>query len=222
MAEISSTLGLVVKSPRRLPTSIARGLAGPWLASRPLRLLRTRPLKIRGQAINIVARCILQASGGPLIIDPVSGESRRQVGELDLEGYRLLAEFRYLIRRFLEFSEAAARRAGLTPRQHQALLAIKGFASDRGPTVGDLAERLCIRHHSAVELIDRLVEAGFCLRGHDSEDRRRVILRLTETAEAYLAALSSVHLEELRSLRPALLQILEQLGGLAQLDGAGT
>jgi len=125
----------------------------------------------------------------------------------------LLAEFRYLVRRFLEFSEAAARRAGLTPRQHQALLAIKGFPADRSPTVGELAGRLCIRHHSAVELVDRLVDADFCTREHDPEDRRRVILALTDAAEGRLALLSAIHLEELRSLRPALLQILERLEG---------
>ena len=146
------------------------------------------------------------------IIDPTSARPGPPP-KLDLDGYRLLAEFRYLIRRFLEFSETAARQTGLTPGQHQALLVIKGFLADRGPTVGELAERLRIRHHSAVELVDRLVEADFCVRGHDPEDRRRVMLRLTETAEHRLALLSAIHLEELRSLRPALLQILERLEG---------
>ncbi len=132
-----------------------------------------------------------------------------------------MADFRYLIRRFLEFSQAAAGDAGLTPRQHQALLAIKGFAAQGlgakgfaaqpGPTVGELAERLCIRHHSAVELVDRLVEAGLCRRAHDLEDRRRVMLCLTELAESRLAGLSAIHLAELRSLRPALLDILDRL-----------
>jgi DNA-binding MarR family transcriptional regulator len=130
---------------------------------------------------------------------------------LDREGYRTLADFRYLIRRFLEFSEMAAGRAGLTPRQHQALLAIKGFAAEPGPTVGELAERLCIRHHSAVELVDRLVEAGLCRRAHVAEDRRRVMLRLTEAAESRLVGLSAIHREELRSLRPALSAILDRL-----------
>jgi DNA-binding MarR family transcriptional regulator len=136
--------------------------------------------------------------------------------ELDREGYRTLADFRYLIRRFLQFSQTAASLAGLTPRQHQAMLAIKGFPENRGPTVGELAERLCIRHHSAVELIDRLVEADLCARAHDPEDRRRVMLCLTETAEAHLAALSAIHLEELRSLRLALLQILDGLDRSAE------
>ena len=132
---------------------------------------------------------------------------------LDRAGYETLADFRYLIRRFLEFSQSAAGRAGLTPRQHQALLAIKGFATEPGPTVGELAERLCIRHHSAVELVDRLVEAGLCRRAHDSGDRRRVMLCLTQVAEHRLAGLSAIHLAELRALRPALSEILNRLGG---------
>jgi DNA-binding MarR family transcriptional regulator len=131
--------------------------------------------------------------------------------ELDLNGYRLLAEFRYLLRGFLEFSEVAARGAGLTAGQHQALLAIKGFPSDRGPSVGELAERLRIRHHSAVELIDRLADADLCTRTHDAVDRRRVVLGLTDHAERLLAALSAAHLAELRALRPALQGILERL-----------
>jgi DNA-binding MarR family transcriptional regulator len=142
---------------------------------------------------------------------PIQVQSRRRLPRLDRDGYRTLSEFRYLIRRFLEFSQAAARRAGLTPRQHQTLLAVKGFPLSCHPTIGDLAERLGIRHHSAVELVDRLVEAGLLARMPDAADRRRVLLALTETAETRLAELSAIHLEELRSLRPALLQILDQL-----------
>ncbi|HEY4043290.1 MAG TPA: helix-turn-helix domain-containing protein [Rhodopila sp.] len=130
----------------------------------------------------------------------------------DQEDYRLLSDFRYLIRRFLEFSQIAAAEMGLTSRQHQALLAIKGFPGDGIPTVGELAERLRIQHHSAVELVDRLVEAGLVERGHDPHDRRRVLPRLTRTAEDYLSRLSAIHLEELRRLRPALQQILDRAG----------
>jgi DNA-binding MarR family transcriptional regulator len=131
----------------------------------------------------------------------------------DVFDYRTLSEFRYLVRRFLEFSQAAAREVGLTSRQHQALLAIKSFPCDHPTTVGDLAERLCIQHHSAVELVDRLVEAGLIERAHDAADRRRVLLSLTEAAEDHLASLSSTHLEELRRLRPTLLDILDRVGG---------
>jgi DNA-binding MarR family transcriptional regulator len=132
---------------------------------------------------------------------------------MDPADYRRLAEFRYVIRCFLEFSEAAATRTGLTPRQHQALLAIKGASEGTPPTIGYLAERLRIQHHSAVELVDRLVEAGLLLRTTDARDRRRVRLALTATAEAHLAALSAAHLEELNRLRPTLLEILEHASG---------
>lgn len=129
---------------------------------------------------------------------------------LDQHDYRRLAEFRYLLRCFLEFSEAAASGAGLTPRQHQALLALKGVPEDAAPTIGYLAERLRIRHHSAAELADRLVEAGLIGREQDPHDRRRVRLRLTRTAEARLGKLSASHLRELQRLRPALLEILDR------------
>lgn len=135
--------------------------------------------------------------------------------EIDASDYRLLSEFRYLLRCFLEFSEAAATRAGLTTRQHQALLAIKGVHEDAAPTVGHLAERLRIQHHSAVELANRLAEAGLIVREHDESDRRRVKLKLTATAEQRLAELSSSHLAELKRMRPALLDILgraEEMG----------
>jgi DNA-binding MarR family transcriptional regulator len=92
-------------------------------------------------------------------------------------------------------------------------LAIKGFPRDDSPTVGNLAERLRIQHHSAVELVDRLAEAGLIMRVHDPQDRRRVLLALTETAEARLADLSAIHLQELQALRPALLEILDRVGG---------
>ncbi len=130
--------------------------------------------------------------------------------KLGTRDYRLLSEFRYLIRCFLEFSETAAVRAGLTARQHQALLAIKGVREDAAPTIGYLAERLRVQHHSAVELVDRLVEAGLVVRVPDPGDRRRVKLELTASAERHLAELSTSHLEELKRMRPALLELLDQ------------
>lgn len=125
--------------------------------------------------------------------------------------YRQLSEFRYLLGRFLEFSERAARRAGLTPRQHQALLAIKGSPGGAPLSIHDLAERLCIRHHSAVELVDRLTRAGLAERRHDPRDRRRVLIRLMPAAERDLRDLSAIHLEELHRLGPALIEIVRAL-----------
>jgi len=123
--------------------------------------------------------------------------------------YTALAEFRYLIRRFLEFSEKEAKEVGLTSRQHQALLAIKGYGGGQPITVGDLAERLRIRHHSARELADRLCEGGLVVRTQDSGDQRRVLLQLTQRAEGHLAELSAAHLDELSRIRPMLERILE-------------
>lgn len=125
--------------------------------------------------------------------------------------YETLAEFRYVLRHFLAFSEAAARDAGLTPQQHQALLAIKGFSGDRHPTVGDLAERLALKHNSVVELINRLMESGLVSRDHDKADARRVLLSLTAQGERRLATLSISHLEELRRLRQTLKSLLATL-----------
>lgn len=132
-------------------------------------------------------------------------------GGLAASDYRTLAEFRYRLRLFAAFSEDAAQAEGLAPQQHQALLAIKGFAGAAPPTVGDLAERLAIRHNSAVGLVDRLVEARLIVRAIDSGDRRRVALALTRKAEALLAQLSAVHKEELRRIAPLLKSLLADI-----------
>ena len=116
--------------------------------------------------------------------------------------YQALAEFRYQIRRFLRFSEQAARRAGLEPAQHQLLLAVKAFAGE--PSVGDLAERLQLRHHSVVGLIDRLAECGLAGRSRAEDDRRQVRIRLTPKGEAVLRKLSIEHRAELGGAGSAL------------------
>jgi DNA-binding MarR family transcriptional regulator len=133
------------------------------------------------------------------------------VATLTSPDYRLLAEFRHQLRVFTAFSEGAARAAGVAPQQHQALLAIKGFPDGAAPTIGELAERLVIRHHSAVELIDRLVEAGLVVRYLDSDDLRRAVLVLTKRAEEMLAELSVAHREELRRMAPMLRTLLARL-----------
>jgi DNA-binding MarR family transcriptional regulator len=127
--------------------------------------------------------------------------------------YAALAQFRYQIRSFLAFSEAAAAEQGLTPTQHQALLGIKGFVRPGPATVGDVAKFLLIRHHSAVELIDRLAKLGLVSRVADPEDARRVHLKLTKKGEQKLQALSRKNLEELRrAASPALGRLLKSFG----------
>lgn len=141
------------------------------------------------------------------------GKSARPTGrELGPPDYRLLAEFRRLLARFLAFSERAAKEKGLEPRQHQALLAIKGHPRGAPISVGDLAEWLGIRHHSAVELAGRLAASGYLARTADPKDKRRILLSLTGKGERVLAALSSVHREELRRLSPLLKPLIAQLG----------
>jgi DNA-binding MarR family transcriptional regulator len=132
--------------------------------------------------------------------------------EFSDDNYAALAEFRYALRKFLAFSESAAKEVGLTSQQHQALLALKGFAQDGSLSVGDLAERLLVRHHSAVELVDRLEKLDLVQRSADPTDGRRALVRMTETGEARLRELSSIHIEELRSIGPALAAMLEPLG----------
>jgi DNA-binding MarR family transcriptional regulator len=132
--------------------------------------------------------------------------------------YEALSQFRYLIRCFLEFSQNAARTAGLTPRHHQALLAIRGYPEGERVAIGDLAERLRIRHHTAVELVDRLSEAGLVKRVVDPDDQRRVLLGLTDLASRHLAGLSSAHLDELSRIEPLLKQVLSRRSGRRRAD----
>lgn len=137
---------------------------------------------------------------------------QRPVDELSPDAYQLLAEFRFVLAQFLSFSAKAARSAGLAPRQHQALLAIKGSRGGSHMTVGDLAHRLGIRDHSAVGLVNRLVDGGYLVRRTDMDDKRRALLFLTPRGEKVLAGLSATHREELRRIAPLLKPLLSQLG----------
>ena len=125
--------------------------------------------------------------------------------------YEMLAAFRYQLRQFLHFSEQAAQKAGLTPRQHQALLAIKGFPNRESITIGELAEQLQIAHHSAVGLVDRSVEQNLIAREQGVEDRRQVYIRLTKHGADILEQLSAVHRTEIGRLGPRLGVLLKSL-----------
>jgi len=113
--------------------------------------------------------------------------------------FERLASWRYALRVFLRFSASAARRAGISPSQHQLVLAVRGFP-EGPPTIADLAERLQLRHQSTVGLVDRCQRAGLVRRRKDAEDRRRVRVEITAKAERILEQLSREHLRELRSL----------------------
>jgi len=118
--------------------------------------------------------------------------------------YRQLLTFRIQLRRFDRWSRDAAAEHGLTHAQHQLLLAVRGSATAGGPPIGEVAEALFVRPHTAGELVDRLVRGGFVSRAQDEADHRKVRLRLTPSGEQVLRELTAVHLEELRRLRPLL------------------
>jgi DNA-binding MarR family transcriptional regulator len=116
--------------------------------------------------------------------------------------YEALAEFRYALRKFFRFSEEAAEKSGLSIRQYQALLTIRGFPGGDNITVGKIAEWLQIRHHSAVGLINRLEIQGFVVRRKGSQDRREVYIRLTSKGNRILKKLAFLNKQELKRLRP--------------------
>lgn len=131
--------------------------------------------------------------------------------ELSVASYRRLAEFRYRIRQFLHFSEEAARAHGLEPQQHQLLLIIKGLPEGERPTIRALSTRMCLRHHSTVELLNRLADRGAVVRRHGDRDRREVLVELTPHGEEILTKLSVLHLDELRVAGPALLEAIRDV-----------
>ena len=135
-----------------------------------------------------------------------------------LADYQSLAELRYQIRRFLRFSEQAAHEAGLEPLQHQLMLTLRGLPPETRPRIGELAERMQIQHHSAVELVNRLAAGGYVRRHRGSEDRREVLLSLTPKGEKILRKLSLHHKNELRTQGPALVSALKR----AMQTGNGT
>lgn len=131
--------------------------------------------------------------------------------KLALSDYQALAELRYQVRRFLHFSEQAARAAGLEPRQHQLMLALKGLPNGVRPRIGELAERLQVEHHSAVELVNRLTAGGYVRRTRGENDKREVLLCLTAKGERTLQDLSLHHKTELQQQGPQLVAALRQV-----------
>jgi DNA-binding MarR family transcriptional regulator len=139
--------------------------------------------------------------------------------KLTLSDYESLAELRFQIRLFLANSEQAVRAVGLEPRQHQLMLALKGLSNNLRPCIGELAKRLHIQHHSAVELANRLSKAGYIRRKANGHDRREVLLELTPRGEKMLADLSLYHRDELRSAGPALVDALRRATHQARNSG---
>lgn len=126
--------------------------------------------------------------------------------------YRLLLEFRTGLRRFVRWSEQQAAAVGLTPKQHQILLAVRGHPHPAGPTIGEVADYLLLRHHSTVELVDRAEAAGLVCRGRDKDDRRVVRLKLTPLGTRRIKQLSELHRAELARFAPQLRRLWTDLG----------
>lgn len=141
----------------------------------------------------------------------VSARPRARTGTASQADYRTLAELRYQIRRFLRIREVAAREAGVEPQQYLLLLQLKGLMGQRPPTIGVLADRLQLEHHSTVELVDRLVRRGMVARRREGPDRREVLVQLRPAGEAVLRKLAHYSLRELRTEGPVLLSALKRL-----------
>jgi DNA-binding MarR family transcriptional regulator len=135
----------------------------------------------------------------------------KDVAPLQDSDYAALADFRAALRGFLAFSEARAGEVGLSPRQHQTLLAIRGAAPGLA-TIGYIAERLILKPHTASELVKRLEALGLVVRHSSEQDRRKTLLELTGRAEDLLLKLSKIHREEIRRLKPLLIGLLDRFG----------
>jgi DNA-binding MarR family transcriptional regulator len=131
--------------------------------------------------------------------------------DLTIDRYRDLAEFRRQIRRFLHFSELTAKEHGIEPQQHQLLLAVHGLPDGTSPTIREIASKLFIQHHSAVELVDRLEIAGAIARHPGTQDKREVWVRLTPAGRAILRKLALAHRTELERSGPELAQALNSV-----------
>ena len=146
----------------------------------------------------------------PLLVAPSSAPqlARRSLTREDIQR---LAEFRFHLRRFLNFSNAAAEEAGLRPQQYQLLQCVSGIPDELDPTIANVAARMMLKHNSAVELVDRTIEQGFLKRVPDPFDHRRILLRVTSQGERVLGSLAACHLEELDHAGPELIRALRRV-----------
>ena len=173
----------------------------------PLRALRFTKESLQGtDLVYVVSRYNWYNTVGLSRHDTIGGMKK-----LTLSDYQALAEFRFQIRKFLRFSERAVRTAGVEPGQYQLMLAIKGMPEGVRPRIRELASRMHIQHHSAVELINRLERGGYVRRERGQDDRREVLLALTGKGERVLEELALHHHEELRSAAPGLVAALRRL-----------
>ena len=141
------------------------------------------------------------------MVDP----SSEFVRQFPPAAYRRLSNFRFAIRKYLHFSEQAARESGFEPQQYQLLLTVKGLPENVPPTITALSDRLCLRHHSTVELVNRMVNRGMIERRSSDEDRRQALIALTADGEQALEQLCILHWQEMQKLAPALISSLREI-----------
>ncbi len=150
-------------------------------------------------------------------ISPIKSERKRSSAQnqaaltIDVEQFRKLAEFRFQLRKFLQFSHAAAEGRGIRPQQYQILLCVYGMPPELDPTIANVASRMLLRHNSAVELVDRTIEQGLLRRSPDPTDHRRILLRVTPQGERILASLADYHMQELEQAGPELIRALRRV-----------
>ncbi len=149
-----------------------------------------------------------------------SGSYGEGVPEMSAGDFQNLLAFRTSLRRFMHWSQTQARAVGLTPAQHQLLVAIKGHPGPQDPTISELAEYLLLRHHSVVELVDRAANAGLVARSRDAEDGRLTRVMLTPNGEVRLRRLGPAHLDELRNLAPVLDQLVSEWAAHTEQEAA--
>jgi len=137
---------------------------------------------------------------------------------MSAEQYRRLAEFRYQMRRFLHFSQQAASKAGIQPQQYQLLQVIAGIPEEMSPTIAAVASRMCLRHNSAVELVNRTIEANLIRKAPDPVDHRRLLLQITPSGQRLLASLVEFHLRELDEFGPELIRALKRVLSISQIN----
>ncbi len=142
--------------------------------------------------------------------------------QLTHEAFQRLAEFRFQLRRFLSFSNTVAENAGLRPQQYQLLQCVAGMPDDLPPTIANVAERMLLRHNSAVELVDRTIAQGLLRRVADPQDHRRILLRVTTQGERILASLAVYHLAELEEAGPELIRALRRILGAKEVQAKST
>jgi DNA-binding MarR family transcriptional regulator len=143
------------------------------------------------------------------------GSSKRRKGRaINAVDYEALARFRYGLRVFLAFSDMNAKNAGVTSQQYQALLAIKGYSNQAPMHVGELSRLLLTKHHTTVELVDRLMKLGLLQRSVDPKDKRRVLVTLTKKGQSRLQKVAAIHFEHLGSSSRMLRRISNLLGSV--------